>query len=104
MFYLFLGQPWTNAYTNQQLAITIQMQASLTSIQSKFSFDFANFAAQIFFQIFTPLFSDRKEDRKKRRKFRRASWSILKSISLAGAKTLSIITVVPEFRVIAQIP
>ncbi|CAG5111624.1 Oidioi.mRNA.OKI2018_I69.chr2.g5910.t1.cds [Oikopleura dioica] len=28
------GQPWANAYTNQQLAITIQMQASLTNIQS----------------------------------------------------------------------
>jgi len=52
MFYLFLGQPWTNAYTNQQLAITIQMQASLTNIQSKF------FVNQL---KFTTFFSNRKE-------------------------------------------
>ena len=51
MFYLFLGQPWTNAYTNQQLAITIQMQASLTNIQSKFCFEkFVSSSDKIFFK------------------------------------------------------
>ncbi|CBY20966.1 unnamed protein product [Oikopleura dioica] len=75
------GQPWTNAYTNQQLAITIQMQASLTNIQTI-----------------------EKKLEKRAESFAELLGQFSKVFALSRAKTLSFLAIVPKFWVAAKIP